>query len=340
MTGASPFRLHLSPRPKSLVFLDSSAQMASGGATPQPTTSQRHTTAPSSGTLSSTTPLRRARGRSSVASWTWSRASCASSITLFCCSTGRPGPSTAVVVCLRCCIHTLIAPLVPHRSLSTGISLPITLIDSSFDLLVAVISSIRGYRVDEMPMLGCLFIVVMSVLPLLRQGSLALRLVWLWGGPRGWVPIGLSRRRSTHSERRSAREDESFPLRERLVVSPLSSACSRRQLIADDDPLLLTRPIRPAGFWRHACPLRWCRLAAIDHPCRGAGRRVIRLPILPSRSGLPHPSPSLAPSHRSGLEFLVVHPVARAGRAQLPAADVCRPLPSRDRAPLPCRRAG
>jgi hypothetical protein len=270
LTGASPFRLHLSPRPKSLVFLDSSAQMASGGATPQPTTSQRHTTAPSSGTLSSTTPLRRARGRSSVASWTWSRASCASSITLFCCSTGRPGPSTAVVVCLRCCIHTLIAPLVSHRSLSTGISLPITLIDSSFDLLGAVISSIRGYRVDEMPMLGCLFIVVMSVLPLLRQGSLVLRLVWLWGGPRGWVPIGLSRRRSTHSERRSAREDESFLLRERLVVSPLSSACSRRQLIADDDPLTpdssdsscrflascLSSTLVPTGCHRSSMPRR------------------------------------------------------------------------------------
>ncbi|BGP54882.1 hypothetical protein JCM8202v2_002469 [Rhodotorula sphaerocarpa] len=50
------------------------------------------------------------------------------------------------------------------------------------------------------------------------QLSLLCRIEWQWGGPLGWVPVGLSRRKATHSERASTRADAKFDWRLRIAL--------------------------------------------------------------------------------------------------------------------------
>lgn len=64
-------------------------------------------------------------------------------------------------------------------------------------------------------------------LDLLFKVVVLLRLEFTWGGPMSMVPLGVSRRRHTHSERTSARADLEFSWLARFFVRalvPLSRA--------------------------------------------------------------------------------------------------------------------
>lgn len=67
-------------------------------------------------------------------------------------------------------------------------------------------------------MLSLVFL-VLFLIPYFTKLSLYLRLEWQWGGPRGWIPVGVTKRRATHSERNSARADAKFDWKLRVAVS-------------------------------------------------------------------------------------------------------------------------
>lgn len=140
----------------------------------------------------------------------------------------------------------------PRRSLATGISLHAFLVYAVGALLIDILVSVRGVNAGEspwlmLPPLACVVAV------LFFGASLALRLEWAWGGPKGWVPVGLSRRRSTHSERRSARDDARFAWRYRALVSASSAALSTEgkvQTADHSETLLHTGRSSPASLPR------------------------------------------------------------------------------------------
>lgn len=100
------------------------------------------------------------------------------------------------------------------RSLATGISLlpPLVYFGSClfFDLT-------KNGWADP----GFWFASGFNIVHLAPAAKLALRLEWQWGSRRWnrWIPIGVRRRKPTHSERASARRDWEFGWRERLGVS-------------------------------------------------------------------------------------------------------------------------
>ncbi|BGP31406.1 hypothetical protein JCM10296v2_003170 [Rhodotorula toruloides] len=90
------------------------------------------------------------------------------------------------------------------RSLSTGISLPFELAYTTLtasDLARDVVKAITR-RASFFDSLNLLF-----------------GLEWQWGGPKGLVPVGLARRRPTHSERASRRADAQLDWRLRLGLA-------------------------------------------------------------------------------------------------------------------------
>ncbi|BGO90928.1 hypothetical protein NBRC10512_002319 [Rhodotorula toruloides] len=108
------------------------------------------------------------------------------------------------------------------RSLSTGISLPfelayttLTASDLARDIIKAFIR--RASFFDSVLLPTILFLVAASIL--CSQLNLLCGLVWQWGGPKGLVPVGLERRRPTHSERASRRADAQLDWRLRLGVA-------------------------------------------------------------------------------------------------------------------------
>lgn len=107
------------------------------------------------------------------------------------------------------------------RSLSTGISLPFEIAYSTLSTIVLtrdVVNSFvhRGSFFEHIFVPTVIFLIFASIL--CSQASLFFGLEWLWGGPKGFVPVGLARRRPTHSERASRRADAQFDWRLRVLV--------------------------------------------------------------------------------------------------------------------------
>ncbi|BGO98749.1 Proteophosphoglycan 5 [Rhodotorula toruloides ATCC 204091] len=107
------------------------------------------------------------------------------------------------------------------RSLSTGISLPfelayitLTASDLARDVIKALIR--RPSFFDSVLLPTILFLISTSIL--LSQVNLLFGLEWQWGGPKGFVPVGLERRRPTHSERASRRADGQLDWRWRVLL--------------------------------------------------------------------------------------------------------------------------
>lgn len=116
------------------------------------------------------------------------------------------------------------------RSLSTGISLPfelayttLTASDLARDIIKAFIR--RASFFDSVLLPTILFLVAASIL--CSQLNLLCGLVWQWGGPKGLVPVGLERRRPTHSERASRRADAQLDWRLRVLASLFNQSLRR-----------------------------------------------------------------------------------------------------------------
>lgn len=103
-----------------------------------------------------------------------------------------------------------------------------------FETLYAV----RGYKLSHLPLWQVVLKIGWVGLLLWLQANLALRLEWVWGGFRDWIPVGVSRRRPTHSERASARADASFLRRDRIIVSLSAVQSSRSESMTDTFPSL------------------------------------------------------------------------------------------------------
>lgn len=97
--------------------------------------------------------------------------------------------------------------------------MPSRLIFSCAAVIFETLYAVRGYRLSHLALWQVVLKVGWAALLLWVQTNLALRLEWTWGVFRGWIPVGVSRRRPTHSERASARADASFLWRDRIIVS-------------------------------------------------------------------------------------------------------------------------
>lgn len=96
--------------------------------------------------------------------------------------------------------------------------MPALALDQANDFCWAFIDGFRWYMYGHGPLVISLGVVGFSLVLICAVANLALRLEWLWGGPLGWVPVSISRRRPTHSERASARADARFIWRDRAIV--------------------------------------------------------------------------------------------------------------------------
>ena len=107
------------------------------------------------------------------------------------------------------------------RSVATGIALPMEIVTSTYFALQGVSSNVTHVREHGFNAAAALSLVFLALflIPYLVKLSLYLRLEWQWGGPRGWLPVGVTKRRATHSERNSARADAKFDWKLRVAVS-------------------------------------------------------------------------------------------------------------------------
>lgn len=144
------------------------------------------------------------------------------------------------------------------RTTSTGISLPTEVVASTYFLAKEVFTFVSSVRSDGVGggTVFLLFLLGLYLVPYLAKLSLYLRLEWQWGGPRGWVPVGVTKRKATHSERNSARADVKFDWKSRVAVSALTcpSLAQRLELT----------PLSRASS--SASPLRSC--PGSPRPCR------------------------------------------------------------------------
>lgn len=108
--------------------------------------------------------------------------------------------------------------------------MPSCVIDASFDVVFSIIFGFRSFRSANLPLFMVLFELGWVVFRLAWVANLALRLEWTWGGPWGWVPVAVVRRRATHSERASARTDAKFLWRDRLIVRSLHALSFRLEM--------------------------------------------------------------------------------------------------------------
>ncbi|KAL7416526.1 hypothetical protein BDY24DRAFT_236329 [Mrakia frigida] len=90
------------------------------------------------------------------------------------------------------------------RTTTVGISTVVQVLSSLRALGFVVLSARHGtywsFHLFFFSILAELFVV----------SSLCGRIEWTWGGIGGWVPVGVSRRKATHSERASSRIDATF----------------------------------------------------------------------------------------------------------------------------------
>jgi hypothetical protein len=150
------------------------------------------------------------------------------------------------------------------RSVATGIALPMELVTSTYFALQGVSSNVthvREHGFDAAAALSLVFLALFFI-PYFAKLSLYLRLEWQWGGPRGWIPVGVTKRRATHSERNSARADAKFDWKLRIAVS-ISDAMARASHPASFTDLFdsLKLPARHRLYVGHTPRTR---LAALD----------------------------------------------------------------------------
>lgn len=115
------------------------------------------------------------------------------------------------------------------RSVATGISLPMELVTSTYFALQGISSNvthISEHGFGAAAMLSLVFL-VLFLIPYFTKLSLYLRLEWQWSGPRGWIPVGVTKRRATHSERNSARADAKFDWKLRIALGIASVLITR-----------------------------------------------------------------------------------------------------------------
>lgn len=107
------------------------------------------------------------------------------------------------------------------RSLTTGISLLPKLVLMTTSMFFELTEHPDDvYDFTEIPMwIGQAF----NLTGLLFLANLAFHLEWQWGTRSwcSWIPVGVKRRRSTHSERASARLDWKFGWKERATVKSI-----------------------------------------------------------------------------------------------------------------------
>jgi hypothetical protein len=95
---------------------------------------------------------------------------------------------------------------------------PALVLDQAKSFCLALVHGIRFWMFDAGPLVVFTSVFGFSLVLAVAVANLALRLNWSWGGPLGWVPVGVNRRRPTHSERASARADAEFIWRDRIIV--------------------------------------------------------------------------------------------------------------------------
>ena len=101
------------------------------------------------------------------------------------------------------------------------------------------VTHVREHGFNAPAALSLVFL-ALFLIPYLVKLSLHLRLEWQWGGPRGWLPVGVTKRRATHSERNSARADAKFDWKLRVAVSD-SNAVAMEDIL----PLVLILSFDP-----------------------------------------------------------------------------------------------
>ncbi|GAA5861140.1 hypothetical protein JCM3774_002203 [Rhodotorula dairenensis] len=115
------------------------------------------------------------------------------------------------------------------RTVSTGISLPMELVASTYLAARDGYAFISNARTDGLGFdaVVILFLLGLSLVPYLCKLSLYLRLEWQRGGPMGWVPVGVTKRKATHAERNSARADAKFDWKARIALGLATVVISR-----------------------------------------------------------------------------------------------------------------
>jgi len=96
--------------------------------------------------------------------------------------------------------------------------MPALVLDQATSFCSALVHVIRFWMFDAGPLVVIIPVFGFNLVLAVAVANLSLRLNWSWGGPFGWVPVGVFRRRPTHSERASARADAEFIWRDRIIV--------------------------------------------------------------------------------------------------------------------------
>ncbi|GAA5986859.1 hypothetical protein JCM10908_000925 [Rhodotorula pacifica] len=115
------------------------------------------------------------------------------------------------------------------RTIATGIPLSTELVLSTY-LLFEEISKSVSYAAKvglSFSLFVNLFFSALFLVPFFAQISLYLRLEWQWGGPLGWIPVGVTKRKATHSERNSERTDAKFDWKIRVALGVIAFVLSR-----------------------------------------------------------------------------------------------------------------
>ncbi|BGP47386.1 hypothetical protein JCM10450v2_003238 [Rhodotorula kratochvilovae] len=155
------------------------------------------------------------------------------------------------------------------RSLGTGITLPLEVLDD----LWSVVNSVSTTFFGKLAFDGDWFMHVLhglASLTTLWKLVLLLRLEFCWGGPLNWLPVGVSRRRYTHSERASARADLLFNWKSRflaIVVFTLAYRFSNRlpHLVTANPPTIGTlQTTDPHHLWKTIAPFLGSASSAIS----------------------------------------------------------------------------
>ncbi|GAA5893057.1 hypothetical protein JCM8208_004334 [Rhodotorula glutinis] len=103
------------------------------------------------------------------------------------------------------------------RALATGISLPLAVLNDSWSVVAGLVSQLLRNVTHDGIWVGWL-IGAGESLDLVFKSALLLRLEFTWAGPFSLVPTSMTRRRVSHSERASSREDLHFGWTARILA--------------------------------------------------------------------------------------------------------------------------
>ncbi|GAA5945475.1 hypothetical protein JCM3775_003709 [Rhodotorula graminis] len=140
------------------------------------------------------------------------------------------------------------------RTLATGISLPLTVLHDSWSVFAGLAAHFFGNVTHDglwVAWLGS----AGEALDLVFKSALLLRLEFTWTGPFSLVPTSMTRRRQSHSERASSREDLRFGWTARILVVATIATIYR---FGPSLPHLITAsPVSPAIVKTYEAPRLW-----------------------------------------------------------------------------------